>query len=410
MRATAWLPCASAAAWAPPVFSSASLDRRSDDGPTCKWNLVGGVAAKERVSLPARTLRSVRRLEQQAPREFLVTRGSFEIDGLVHVVAWRVVPIGEPILENFLLRRTKLEADVHFHGGNAFLDEAVLIASNERVAQRLRIRNGFDTHRLRNRSSARAQVGFFNALNFQDFQGNDRKKHVHIDIRNDGFRRHRRMRGKIFGTEQTFLFGGNEKKENRALNFLRMRFQVRRDIHHQGAAGAVIHRAVVNAIPVDGRADADVVYVRGENDEFILEGRIGTGKFADDVGGFERLREYDCIRFERGGQRKVRKRFAVFAQGSDFREGVAGTGEKLFGGSGVECYSQLLARGFIELGVGKIHRRVIAIDGNARPGNIHGRGIHNRDSADGSGSAQRFPALSSGLVMRSQRGGNVRRR
>src|SRR5204863_9199245 len=95
-HATVWSPCASAAAWAPPAFSSASLDRRSDDGPTCKWNLIGGVAAKERIRLPARTLGSIGRLEQQAPRELLVTCGSLEIDGLVHVVAWRVVPIGEP--------------------------------------------------------------------------------------------------------------------------------------------------------------------------------------------------------------------------------------------------------------------------------------------------------------------------
>ena len=186
-----------------------------------------------------------------------------------------------------------------------------------------------------------------------------------------------------------------------------MRFQVCCNIHYEGAAGAVIHRAVVNAIPVDGRADADVVYVCGENDEFILERRVGTRQFGDDVGGFERLREYDGIRFERNSQRKVRKRLAVFAQSGDFREGVAGAGEQLFGGSGVECYSQLLARSFIELGVGKIHRRVIAIDGNAWPGNIHGRGIHNRDGADGAGDAQRFPALSSGLVMRSKRSGNI---
>src|SRR2546430_4417675 len=101
-RATAWSPCALAAAWAPPAFSSASLDRRSDDGPTCKWNLIGGVAAKERIRLPARTLGSIGRLEQQAPRELLVTCGSLEIDGLVHVVAWRVVPFGDPITKNFL--------------------------------------------------------------------------------------------------------------------------------------------------------------------------------------------------------------------------------------------------------------------------------------------------------------------
>src|SRR5439155_72343 len=99
-----------------------------------------------------------------------------------------------------------------------------------------------------------------------------------------------------------------------------MRFQVRRDIHHERAAGAVTHRAVVNAIPVDGRADADVVDVRRQNDEFILESRIGTGKLGDDDGGFERLREYNCIRVERNGQRKVRKRPASCAEGGEFSD------------------------------------------------------------------------------------------
>src|SRR2546430_16130882 len=116
-HATAWSPCALAAAWAPPAFSSASLDRRSDDRPTCKWNLIGGVAPEERIRLPARTRGSVRRLEQQSPRKLLVARGGFKIHGLVHVVARRVVAVGEPVLENFLLRRAKFEADVHFHGG-----------------------------------------------------------------------------------------------------------------------------------------------------------------------------------------------------------------------------------------------------------------------------------------------------
>jgi len=34
-----------------------------------------------------------------------------------------------------------------------------------------------------------------------------------------------------------------------------------------------------------------MVDVCGEDDEFVIESRIGTGKFGDDVGGFDRLRE-----------------------------------------------------------------------------------------------------------------------
>jgi len=36
---------------------------------------------------------------------------------------------------------------------------------------------------------------------------------------------------------------------------------------------------------------------------------------------------------------EVRQRLAIFAQGGDFREGVAGTGEELFSGGGVEGHA-----------------------------------------------------------------------
>ena len=49
-----------------------------------------------------------------------------------------------------------------------------------------------------------------------------------------------------------------------------MRFEARGHVHHQGTARAVVHGAVVNAVAVDGSADADMVDVRGEDHEFIL--------------------------------------------------------------------------------------------------------------------------------------------
>src|SRR5229473_3379959 len=66
------------------------------------------------------------------------------------------------------------------------------------------------------------------------------------------------------------IFSGDEQEENRALHFFRMRFEAGGDVHGEGTAGAVVHGAVVDAIAVDGRADADVVDVRGEDDEFIF--------------------------------------------------------------------------------------------------------------------------------------------
>src|SRR5260370_5037365 len=126
-----------------------------------------------------------------------------------------------------------------------------------------------------------------------------------------------------------------------------MRFKARGNVHLQGAAATVVHGAVVNVVAVDGRADADMVDVRGEDDEFILESWIGTGEFANNVRGFEGFGENDGVGFERGGQGEVRKRLAVFAQGRDFGEGVAGTGEQFFRGGGGESHAQLGAGGFV---------------------------------------------------------------
>src|SRR4029077_13011701 len=101
------------------------------------------------------------------------------------------------------------------------------------------------------------------------------------------------------------------------------------DVHDEGAAGAIIHGAVVDAVAVDGRANADVIDVRGKDDEFISEHGIGAAEFGNDVGGFEGFGENDSVGLERSGQGEVRKRLAVFAQGGDFREGVAGAGKEL---------------------------------------------------------------------------------
>src|SRR5882762_8586135 len=137
------------------------------------------------------------------------------------------------------------------------------------------------------------------------------------------------MSGEIFGAKEALFLSGNEEEENRALEFFRMRFEACGDVHDEGAAGSIIHGSVVDAVAVDGRADADVIDVRGKDNEFILENGIGAAEFGNDVGGFEDLGENDGLGFERSGQGEVRKRLAVFAQDGDFREGVAGASKEL---------------------------------------------------------------------------------
>src|SRR5882757_1139439 len=160
-----------------------------------------------------------------------------------------------------------------------------------------------------------------------------------------------------------------------------MRFEARGDVHDERAAGAVIHGAIVNTVAVDGRADADVIDVRGKDDEFILERGIETGKFGDNISGFESLGLDDGVSLKRNSQGEMWERLAVLAQRGDFSEGVAGASEKFLRGSGIERDAELKTGSFIEFRIGKIHGRMIAVDGNTRPRNIHGCRIENRDGA-----------------------------
>src|SRR5204863_7542118 len=179
-------------------------------------NLVGGVAAEKGVRLPARRRGVVGGFKEQAERELLVESRGLEIDGLVHVVGWGVVSVGEPVLEDFLFGRSRFEGDVAFDGGNALLDEIVLIAADEEIAERFGIGDGFDAHGLRDRGGACAEVGFFQAAYFQNFHRDDGEKHIYVDVGDDGFRRDGGVSGEIFGAEQALLFGGNQQEKDRA--------------------------------------------------------------------------------------------------------------------------------------------------------------------------------------------------
>src|SRR2546429_4872388 len=92
------------------------------------------------------------------------------------------------------------------------------------------------------------------------------------------------------------------------------------DIKEKRAAGGVVHGAVVEAVAVDGSADAEMIEMSGENDEFIFEGGIGAGKFRDEVGGFDVARLDGNMGLDGRGERKSRKGLAVLCQDSEFGE------------------------------------------------------------------------------------------
>src|SRR5256885_7303564 len=182
------------------------------------------------------------------------------------------------------------------------------------------------------------------------------------------------------------------------------------DIEEERAARSVVHGAVVEAVAVDGSADAEMIEMGGEYDEFIFEGGIGAGKFGDEVGGFDVARLDVNVGLDGSRERKSWKRLAVFRQCGEFGEGVAAAGEELFSGGRIEEEREFEAVGFVEFTSGQIHGRLRTIDGNARPGDVERCGIGDSDVADCTCGAEGLPAFTDGAVMRGEGGGNVGRR
>src|ERR1700739_87503 len=164
-----------------------------------------------------------------------------------------------------------------------------------------------------------------------------------------------------------------------------MRFEVGGHIEDHRSAGAVVHGTVVDAIAVNGRTDAEVVDVRGENDIFVFEGGIGAGKPGDDVGGRDWFGDDGGSGLKRSVEREVRHRLAVFGESSDFGEGVIRTGEEQFRGGRIEGDADVEASSFVEFGIGEVHGGLVAVEGDAGPGNVHGGGIENGAVTHGSG-------------------------
>ena len=132
-----------------------------------------------------------------------------------------------------------------------------------------------------------------------------RPDHVDVQLRHDLFHRHRRVVGEIARAPEAALLAGVPNEDERALRLLPFgeRFRERHDRH---GAGAVVVRAVPDAIVFRARRDAprraraaravvaarnlafgvsDVIVVRPERHVRVLQLRIATFDDADDVLG-----------------------------------------------------------------------------------------------------------------------------
>src|SRR5580704_15015 len=86
---------------------------------------------------------------------------------------------------------------------------------------------------------------------------------------------------------------------------------------------------------------------------------------------------------------------------------MTGTGKEFFGAGGIDGSGELRAFGFVELGIVKVHAGMRAVERDARPGDVHGRGVDQRNSSNSAGSTQYFPTFGCGLVMCSQSSRNL---
>ena len=88
-------------------------------------------------------------------------------------------------------------------------DEVVLIAADEKIAQRLRVGLNSYAERLCDLARAITQIGVVEAEHGKKLQRHDGQKHVDVDVGDDGLRRDRGMSGEILRAEQALFFAGH---------------------------------------------------------------------------------------------------------------------------------------------------------------------------------------------------------
>src|SRR5208282_5300156 len=244
-------------------------------------------------------------VSEQGSDDLLVFRGGGEVYRLVHVVRGRVIALRQPVLENLYLGRSGLGSHTHGQRRYTVADEVVLITAHEKIAQRLGIGLNLHAERLRDLAYAISQIGIVETEYGEQLQGHDRQKHVDVNVGDDGLGRDRGMSGEILRAEQTLFFSGDQDQENRTAQFGRILLEACGHIQCQGAAGAVVHGSVVNAVAVDGFSDADVIEVGGEHYVFIFKSGIAALEFGDEVSRFDFGDIHSGIRGERNGEREV---------------------------------------------------------------------------------------------------------
>src|SRR6266446_9243281 len=136
-------------------------------------------------------------VNQQGSYDLFVFRGRGQVNGLVHVVGGRVIALRQPVFENLHFGRSGLRRYTHIYRRYTVVNEVVLIAADEKIAQRLGIGLDFYAERLRDLACAIAQIGIVETEHSKQLQGHDGQKHVDVDVGDNRLWRDRGMSGEV---------------------------------------------------------------------------------------------------------------------------------------------------------------------------------------------------------------------
>src|SRR5579871_864615 len=309
--------------------------------------------AEEAVLVPLRACGVVGNALHELQNDPIEQRGGGRVDVLVQVVGRLVVDVTHPILANLLFGRAGRVSKFEGKRRHAVADETVLVATDEAVLFGLIIGLDFHAEFLGGGAHRVAEGGFAEALHFEILERIERQEHVEIDIGDDLVGWYGGMGGEVARPEFALLLGCDRQKYDGALGPRSRRFQDARDLQHGCDAGGVIHRAVVDAVALDGAADTQMVEVSGEDYVFVLEFAVGAGEQAGDVGRLERITLDGGLGVEQGRERKLGERLIFPSQLLNLFEGVSAAGEELFRTARIDGDGDLLSLSLLQGRVGE---------------------------------------------------------
>src|SRR4026208_232948 len=131
--------------------------RRVDDSVT-RRRLPGSEGCEKAIRSPGRRVFAIGDANQEIRHELDVLPHRSKVHRLVEIIGRRMVSLGKPLLLDPLPGAAEPETGLERHCRYPQASEAVLIAADEAISQRLRIRLHFDAECRRNRPDVRTEI------------------------------------------------------------------------------------------------------------------------------------------------------------------------------------------------------------------------------------------------------------